>query len=175
MDRVDLQILAILQEDASTTVAQISSRIGLSQSPCWKRIQKLEANGILLKRVALVSPAKVGLGLSVYISITTGNAAPEALDGFIRTVSAMPEVVEFSRATGDIDFMLRIAVADVEAYDAFYERLTGIIPLRKVSPHFVLQRIKSTTALPIAIGQNGASATIAGVSNKLPRRSVAEI
>lgn len=150
MDRVDLHILSILQEDATATVARIAASIGLSQSPCWKRIHKLESSGVLVKRVALVSPAKVGLGLSAYIEIQTGDHSSEDLNAFTQNVAAMPEVVEFSRTSGDVNYIVRVIVADIKAYDAVFKRLTSVIPLRKVAAHFVSQRIKWTTSLPLS-------------------------
>ncbi len=151
MDRIDLHILEILQKDASATVADIASRVGLSPTPCWKRIQKLEATGVVQKRVAIVSPQKVGIGLSVHIAIQAGDHSADTLENFVRAVSAMPEVMEFSRLAGEIDYALRVVAPDIAAYDAFYKRLTAIAPLRSVSSHFVLQTIKSTTGLPLRL------------------------
>ena len=149
MDRIDRHILKILQENAAATVAEIAARVGLSQTPCWKRIQKLEAAGVLKKRVAIVAPEKVGLGLTVHIVIQAGVHSADTLEDFVRAVSAMPEVMEFSRLAGEVDYVLRVVAPNIAAYDAFYKRLTAIAPLRSVSSHFVLQQIKSTTALPI--------------------------
>jgi Lrp/AsnC family transcriptional regulator len=149
MDRIDLHILEILQQDASATVADIAGRVGLSPTPCWKRIKKLESTGVVQKRVAIVAPQKVGIGLSVHISIQAGDHSSDSLENFVRAVSAMPEVMEFSRLAGEIDYVLRVVAPDIAAYDAFYKRLTAIVPLRSVSSHFVLQKIKSTTALPL--------------------------
>jgi Lrp/AsnC family transcriptional regulator len=158
MDRIDLHILEILQEDASATVADIAAQVGLSPTPCWKRVQKLEATGVLLKRVAIVSPQKVGIGLTVNIAIQAGDHAAESLEAFVKAVSAMPEVLEFSRMAGEVDYMLRVVAPDIEAYDAFYKRLTAIVPLRSVASHFVLQKIKSTTALPLGLALRGSEA-----------------
>ncbi len=155
MDRIDFHILKILQEDATATVAEIAARVALSPTPCWKRIQKLEATGVLQKRVALVSAQKVGLGLTVHISIQAGDHSAEKLEAFIRAVSAMPEVMEFSRLAGEIDYVLKVATSDISAYDAFYKRLTAIMPLRNVSSHFELQKIKSTTVLPLNLVEGG--------------------
>jgi Lrp/AsnC family transcriptional regulator len=149
MDRIDRHILKILQENAAATVAEIADKVGLSQTPCWKRIQKLEATGVLQKRVAIVSPQKVGIGLTVHIAIQAGDHSSETLENFVRAVSAMPEVMEFSRLAGEVDYVLRVVAPNISAYDAFYKRLTAIAPLRSVSSHFVLQQIKSTTALPL--------------------------
>ncbi len=151
MDRIDLHILEILQEDASATVAVVAARVGLSPTPCWKRIQKLEATGVVQKRVAIVAPQKVGIGLSVHIAIQAGDHSAETLENFVRAVAAMPEVMEFSRLAGEIDYVLRVVAPDIASYDAFYKRLTAIAPLRSVSSHFVLQTIKSTTALPLGL------------------------
>jgi Lrp/AsnC family transcriptional regulator len=151
MDRIDLRILEILQEDAVATVADVAALVGLSPTPCWKRIQKLEATGVIEKRVAIVAPQKVGLGLAVHIAIQAGEHSTDALENFVRAVSAMPEVVEFSRLAGEVDYVLRVVTPDIAAYDAFYRRLTAIMPLRNVSSHFVLQKIKSTTALPLGL------------------------
>jgi Lrp/AsnC family transcriptional regulator len=155
MDRIDLQILKILQDDATVTVADISSRVALSATPCWKRIQKMEALGILKKRVALLCAQKVGLGLTVHISIQAGDHSREKLDAFVRTVSAMPEVIEFGRLAGEVDYALKVVTTDISAYDEFYKRLTAIMPLRSVTSHFELQKIKSTTALPLELAQDG--------------------
>jgi Lrp/AsnC family transcriptional regulator len=153
MDRIDRHILKILQENATATVADIADKVGLSQTPCWKRIQKLEATGVLTKRVALVAPHKVGIGLTVHISIQAGDHSAETLENFVRAVSDMPEVMEFSRLAGEIDYVLRVVAPNIGAYDAFYKRLTAIAPLRSVSSHFVLQQIKSTTALPLDLAE----------------------
>ena len=149
MDHIDWRILDILQRDASVTVAEIAARVGLSQTPCWKRIQKLETTGVISRRVALVDREKVGLGLGVYITIKARDHSPNSIDHFIRSVEAMPEVLELSRISGEADYVLRVVVPDVSSYDAFYQRLTAVVPLRSVVAHFILQQIKSTTALPL--------------------------
>jgi Lrp/AsnC family transcriptional regulator len=150
MDAIDRKIVALLQEDASLSLAQIAHRVGLSQSPCWKRIQKLEKDGIILKRVALLDPDSVGVGLTVFVAIETGDHSTEWLSKFAKTVTAMPEVMEFHRMAGDIDYMLRVAVSNMAAYDAFYKRLIDAMPLKNVTSRFAMERIKSTTAWPIA-------------------------
>jgi Lrp/AsnC family transcriptional regulator len=170
MDRIDLQILKILQEDATVTVADISARVALSPTPCWKRIQKMESLGILQKRVALVAAPLIGLGLTVHISIQAGDHSPDRLEGFVRTVSAMPEVIEFSRLAGDVDYALKVVTTDISAYDAFYKRLTAIVPLRSVTSRFELQKIKSTTALPLNIihdAEIGRTAAVAVSSQRV--------
>src|SRR4051812_2580623 len=149
MDSIDYKILRSLQEDASISIAELADRVGLSQTPCWKRIQRLEANGVIAKRVALISPEKVGLGLTVFVSIETSDHSGEWLERFAEFVSAMPEVMEFYRMAGDVDYMLRVVVSDMAAFDMFYKRLIGAIPLKNVTSRFAMQRVKSTTAYAI--------------------------
>jgi len=149
MDSIDRKIVVLLQDDASLSLAEIAHRVGLSQSPCWKRIQRLEKAGIILKRVALVSPESIGVGLSVFVSIETGDHSTTWLAKFAQTVTAMPEVMEFHRMAGDIDYMLRVAVPNMQAYDAFYKRLIDTMPLKNVTSRFAMERIKSTTAYPL--------------------------
>jgi Lrp/AsnC family transcriptional regulator len=150
MDAIDRKILAVLQEDASLSVAEIGSRVGLSSTPCWKRIQRMEADGVILKRVALVDQEKLGLGVTVFVSIETGDHSQDWLSRFAEVVQTMPEVMEFYRMAGDIDYMLRVVVADIPGYDAFYKRLISTVPLKNVTSRFAMENIKATTALPIA-------------------------
>jgi Lrp/AsnC family transcriptional regulator len=149
MDAIDRKILTVLQENAALSVAEIGARVGLSSTPCWKRIQRLEADGIILKRVALVDQERVGVPISVFVSIETGDHSQDWLDRFAKTVTAMPEVMEFYRMAGDVDYMLRVVVADIAGYDAFYKRLIAAIPLKNVTSRFAMEKIKSTTALPV--------------------------
>ena len=153
MDAIDKKILAVLQKDASLSVAEIGNRVGLSSTPCWKRIQRLEADGVILKRVALVDQNKIGVGINVFVSIETGDHSQDWLKRFAEVVSAMPEVMEFYRMAGDVDYMLRVVVPDIAGYDAFYKRLIATVPLKNVTSRFAMERIKSTTALPIAEGR----------------------
>jgi Lrp/AsnC family transcriptional regulator len=167
MDAIDQKILAILQEDASLSVAEIAFRVGLSQTPCWKRIQKLEATGVVKRRVALLSPEKLGLGLRVYVSIVAGEHSQAWFERFAEEVSKMPEVVDFDRMAGDIDYMLCVVVPDIAGFDEFYRRLVSITPLRKVVSRFTIQRLKTTTALPLPgqIEKASRTARIAEVAN----------
>lgn len=153
MDAIDRKILTILQDDATISIAELASRVNLSQTPCWKRIQKLEGGGFIVKRVALVSPEKLGLGLTVFVSIETSDHSREWLARFAETVAAMPEVMEFYRMAGDVDYMLRVVVADMDSYDSFYKRLISQMPLKNVTSRFAMERIKQTTALPIQMGK----------------------
>ena len=156
MDAIDRKILAVVQEDASLSVAEIGQRVGLSSTPCWKRLQRLEADGVITKRVALVDPEKVGLGITVFVSIETGDHSQEWLKRFAETVGAMPEVMEFYRMAGDVDYMLRVVVHDMQNYDAFYKKLIATVPLKNVTSRFAMERIKQTTALPIADARTAA-------------------
>ena len=150
MDAIDRKILAVVQQDASLSVAEIGQRVGLSSTPCWKRLQRLEADGVVMRRVALVDPEKVGLGITVFVSVETGDHSREWLTRFADVVGAMPEVMEFYRMAGDVDYMLRVVVADIAGYDAFYKKLIATVPLKNVTSRFAMERIKSTTALPLA-------------------------
>ncbi len=149
MDAIDRKILAVVQEDASLSVADIGQRVGLSSTPCWKRLQRLEADGVIMRRVALIDPEKIGLGITVFVSIETGDHSQDWLTRFAETVSGMPEVMEFHRMAGDVDYMLRVVVHDMPDYDKFYKKLIATVPLKNVTSRFAMERIKSTTALPI--------------------------
>jgi Lrp/AsnC family transcriptional regulator len=151
MDTIDRKILDLLQRDATLSIAEIADRVGLSQTPCWKRIQRLESQGVIERRVALLNPEKLGLGLTVFVSIETNDHSQEWLARFASLVSSMPEVLEFYRMAGDVDYMLRVIVSDMAAYDAFYKRLIAAIPLKNVSSRFAMERVKASTALPIEI------------------------
>jgi Lrp/AsnC family transcriptional regulator len=150
MDTIDRKILSVLQEDAALSVAEIGNRVGLSSTPCWKRIQRLEAEGVIQRRVAVVDQDKLGLGVTVFVSIETGDHSEDWLKRFAETVSELPEVMEFYRMAGDVDYMLRVVVPDIPGYDAFYKRLIATVPLKNVTSRFAMEKIKSTTELPIA-------------------------
>ncbi len=149
MDKIDRKLLALLQADSTQSIAAMADQVGLSQTPCWKRIQRLEADGVILRRVALLSAEKLGLGLTVFVSIEAGDHSPSWLDGFATLVARCPEVVEVHRMAGDIDYMLRVVVADIAAYDGFYKRLIAAVPIKNVSSRFSMEQVKFTTELPI--------------------------
>jgi Lrp/AsnC family transcriptional regulator len=151
MDWMDQKILDVLQRDATLSIAEIGHKVGLSQTPCWKRIQRLETDGVIERRVALLNPEKLGFGLTVFVSIETGDHSHEWLARFAEIVGAMPEVLELYRMAGDVDYMLRVVVADMAAYDQFYKRLIAAIPLKNVTSRFAMERVKATTALPISV------------------------
>ncbi len=152
MDRTDLKILAILQEDASLPVAEIASRVNLSQTPCWRRIQRLEQQGVISRRVAILDPQKIGVGISVFVQIEAADHSPEWLSSFADAVAAMPEVMEIYRMAGDVDYLLRVAVGSMADYDDFYRRLISDVKLKNVTSRFAMERVKSTTAFPIPSG-----------------------
>lgn len=152
MDAIDRKILDQLQRDATLSIAEIAERVGLSQTPCWKRIQRLEAQGVIERRVALLNPEKLSLGLTVFAQIETGDHSGEWIARFADLVSAMPEVLECYRMAGDVDYMLRVVVPDMQAYDAFYKRLIAAVPLKNVTSRFAMERVKATTILPIEHG-----------------------
>ena len=149
MDEIDRQLLEILQDDATLSIAQMAERVGLSPTPCWKRIQKLEAAGVITRRVALVDPERVGVGLSVLVSIEAGEHTPEWLERFSAGIAVLPEVMDVYRMAGDIDYVLRVAVADMAEYDTFYKRLIAVAPMKNVTSRFAMERIKHTTAYPV--------------------------
>lgn len=163
MDDIDRRILRELQQDANLSTAQVADRVGLSQTPCWNRIQKLLASGAIQRRVAIISPEAVGLGLTVLVSIEAGEHNPNWLKSFTNSVSAMPEVLELYRMAGEIDYELRVVVPDMAAYDEFYKRLIAIAPLRNVTSRFAMERIKSETALPITLERERTSRQTAPV------------
>jgi Lrp/AsnC family transcriptional regulator len=151
MDQTDLKILAILQEDASLPVAEIASRVNLSQTPCWRRIQRLETSGVIKRRVALLDPETIGLGLAVFVEIQAGDHSPEWLERFTESVTSMPEVMGVYRLAGEIDYMLYIAVANMAQYDDFYRKLIASVPIKDVTSRFAVERVKSSTAFPLAL------------------------
>src|ERR1700759_5508518 len=153
MDAIDRKILAVVQQDASLSVAEIGQRVGLSSTPCWKRLQRLEADGVITRRVALIEPEKIGLGVTVFVSIETGDHSQDWLDPLADVVRAMPEVMEFYRMAGDVDYMLRVVVTDIQGYDTFYKKLIAAVPLKNVTSRFAMEKIKSTTSLPIPEGR----------------------
>jgi Lrp/AsnC family transcriptional regulator len=149
MDSTDLKILALLQEDASLSVADVAARVNLSQTPCWRRIQKLEEAGVIQKRVALVDPQSLGLDLTVFVEIQSPDHSKEWLDGFAEVLAKMPQVMEVYRMAGDVDYLLRISVANMAAYDDFYQQLIAEVPLKNVTSRFAMERVKYTTAYPL--------------------------
>ena len=154
LDAYDQRILALLQEDAGLSTAELAERIGLSQSPCWRRIQRMEEVGLIRKRVALLNAQKMGVGMSVFVAVRTDQHNADWLKNFADMVADMPEVVEFYRMSGEVDYLLRVVVPDMKAYDRFYRTLIANVELTDVSSSFAMEEIKFTTALPLPESDN---------------------
>jgi Lrp/AsnC family transcriptional regulator len=149
LDLIDRKIVAELMRDATLPIAQIADRSGLSQTPCWKRIQKLEAQGVLTGRVALADPAKLGFGLTVFVGIEAPDHSADWREAFWKATDAIPGIMEVYRMAGEIDYLLRVAVSDMAAFDVLYKRLTDAVPIKNVTSHFAMERMKFTTAYPV--------------------------
>ncbi|RID89893.1 Lrp/AsnC family transcriptional regulator [Gemmobacter lutimaris] len=149
LDRIDRRILHELMRDATLPVSQLAERVGLSQTPCWKRVQKLEAAGVITGRVAIVDPAAIGLGLTVFVEIDAADHTPEWRAAFATVVADYAEIVEVHRMAGEVDYLLKVVVGDMAAYDAFYLDLTRRLVCRNVTSKFSMERTKAMTALPI--------------------------
>lgn len=149
LDRQDRKILKILQEDCTVPVAEIGRRIGLSTTPCWRRIQKMEEEGVIQRRVAVLDPKSIRANVTVFVAITTHHHSEDWLKKFASVISQFDEVVEFHRMSGQVDYLLKVVVPDIEAYDAFYKRLISKIDMGDVSSTFAMERIKYTTELPL--------------------------
>lgn len=149
IDATDKRILRIVQKDASLSVSEIATQVALSPTPCWNRLRRLRISGVIKRQVAILDPAKLGLGSTVFVSIQIGDHSSQDLARFVKEVAAMEEVMDFYRLAGDMDYGLRVVVADAATYDAFYRRLIGLIPLKTVMSRFALEIIKSETAFPI--------------------------
>ncbi len=149
LDRIDRKILYELMRDATLPVSQLAARVGLSQTPCWKRVQKLEAAGIIMGRVAIVDPAAIGLGLTVFVEIEAADHTLEWRAAFTKFMENYPEVVEIHRMAGEVDYLLKVVVSGMASYDAFYLDLTQRLPCRNVTSKFSMECMKATTALSI--------------------------
>ncbi len=153
MDSIDRKILTCLQEDATLPVAEVAERVGLSTTPCWRRIQNLEKAGVILRRVALLDAQRMNVGVSVFVRVKTSQHNLDWLDRFATGIAAIDEVVEFYRLSGDIDYLLRVVVPDIAAYDRVYKRLIAVAELADVSSNFAMETIKYTTALPVTYAE----------------------
>lgn len=149
MDLVDRKILNLLQSDASLTVKQIAGQVHLSITPCWKRIQKLETQGIIRARVALLDPEKVDANVTVFVAIKTDQHTTQWIEHFSSAISDMPEVMEIFRMSGEVDYLLKVVVSSIDAYDRFYKNLVDRIELSNITSSFAMEQMKYTTALPI--------------------------
>jgi Lrp/AsnC family transcriptional regulator len=150
LDDTDVKILAVLQKDCTRAVADIGKEVGLSTTPCWRRIQRLEETGVIRRRVAVLDPVRINTAVTVFVSIKTDTHSLAWLEQFHAAIKDFPEVVELYRMSGDVDYLLRVVVPDIAAYDAFYKKMIGRIELAKVSSAFAMEQIKYTTELPLA-------------------------
>jgi Lrp/AsnC family transcriptional regulator len=157
LDTMDIKILRILQEDTTLPVAEIGKKVGLSTTPCWRRIQRLEQDGVIEKRVALLNPAKVSAGVTVFVAITTNQHNTGWLERFHAVVKTFPEIVEAYRMAGQVDYLLRVVVPDIASYDKFYKAFIGQIDISDVSSSFAMEQIKYTTALPLGFAAKAAA------------------
>ena len=155
LDEMDIKILKQLQTDATLPVAEIGKEVGLSTTPCWRRIQKLDETGVVRRRVALLDPVRVNAAVTVFVSIKTDQHNTAWLERFRAAVDDFPEVVEFYRMSGDVDYLMRVVVPDIAAYDAFYKRLIARIEISKVSSAFAMEQMKYTTELPLGFALRG--------------------
>jgi Lrp/AsnC family transcriptional regulator len=149
LDHIDRRLLAILQDDSTVPIAELAERVGLTQTPCWKRIKRLQDAGVITARVALLDRDALDLSLTVFVAVKTGRHDEAWLTTFAAGARALPEVVEFYRMSGEVDYLLKVVVRDIAAYDRFYKRLIATAPLTDVSSSFAMEQIKFTTALPI--------------------------
>lgn len=148
LDQVDRSILRLLAADASLSLNDIADKVGLTATPCWKRIKRMEEAGVIQGRIAVLDADKLGLLVSVFVSIETCDHSAAWLSKFHDAVDQMPEIVGAWRMGGDVDYLLHVVVADIAAYDMFYKKLIGRVPLRNVSSRFAMERMKSSP-LPI--------------------------
>ena len=149
MDIIDRKILAVLQADSTIAVAEIAERVGLSATPCWRRIQNLEKAGVIRGRVALLDARALNVGVTVIGGLKTGQHSQDWLAEFATKVAAIDEVVEFYRMSGEVDYLLKVVVPDIAGYDAVYKRLITAVDFSDVSSAFAMEEIKYTTALPL--------------------------
>ncbi|MFB1014057.1 MAG: Lrp/AsnC family transcriptional regulator [Alteromonadaceae bacterium] len=149
LNEIDLRLIAILQRDASIAVEELAKQVGLTKTPCWRRLQKLEKSGIIKRKVALLDAALLDLSVSVFVQVKTSRHDNDWLANFSATVSAFPEVVDFYRMSGEYDYLLRVVVKDIANYDAFYKRFIDATNLTNVTSSFAMEEIKSSTELPL--------------------------
>lgn len=149
LDAIDLKILRALQEDAEIPVAELAEQVGLSQTPCWRRVKRLSEAGVIKKRVAIVDPHALGLRLTAFIAVRTNQHNERWLERFANGVAALPNVLEFHRMSGETDYLLRVVARDMEHFDSIYKQLIEIADLNDVSSHFSMEQIKDTTVLPV--------------------------
>jgi Lrp/AsnC family transcriptional regulator len=155
LDKFDCAILAALQADGTLSIAALSEKVGLSSTPCWKRVKRLEEEGFIESRVSIINRQKVGLPVTVFVSIRTTEHDEKWLNRFAAAVIALPEVLEFHRMSGDVDYLLKVVTTDIGGYDRFYKKLIKAVQLTGVSSAFSMEEIKFTTALPLELVSHG--------------------
>ncbi len=148
LDRLDREILRLIAVDASLSLQEIATQVGLTPTPCWKRIRRMEQEGVIQRRIAVLDPTKIGLGVSVFVAVETADHSADWLGRFAKVVAETPDIVDAWRMSGDVDYLLHVVVADIAAYDQFYRKLIAAIPLRNVSSRFSMERMKDAP-LPI--------------------------
>ncbi|NIF23372.1 MULTISPECIES: Lrp/AsnC family transcriptional regulator [Pantoea] len=152
LDKTDRALLALLQQDCTLSLQSLADAVNLTTTPCWKRLKKLEDDGIIRGRVALLDGEKLGLGLTAFMFVKTHQHSSEWYQAFVEAVQTLPEVMAFYRMAGEYDYLLRIQVADMKCYDRFYKRLVNSVPgLIDVTSSFAMEEIKYTTALPVTL------------------------
>jgi Lrp/AsnC family transcriptional regulator len=149
VDKIDRKILALLQSDSSLTAEEVGEKVGLSKTPCWRRIQRLTESGVIQRTVALLDPKQVNLKTTVFVMVKTSSHSADWVDRFAKALQKIPEVTELHRMSGEVDYLLRIVVPDIAGYDEVYKKMISAVPMFDVSASFVLETIKSTTALPL--------------------------
>jgi Lrp/AsnC family transcriptional regulator len=149
LDRIDFRILETLQKDASLSVSDIAAKAGISTAPCWRRIQKLESEGVIRRRVALLDRKRLNAQVTVFIAVKTNKHTADWLEKFRKVVKDLPEIVDFYRMSGEIDYLLKAFVPDIASYDALYKKLIARIELTDVTSMFAMEEMKSTTELPL--------------------------
>lgn len=149
MDSKDRRILELLQQNALYTASELAEEVGLTTTPCWRRIQKLEEQGYIKSRVALLDRRKMNVGITVFVGVRTGRHSRDWMETFLQTIADTPEIVEAHRLSGDTDYMLRIVVPSIEEYDALYQQLIRKLEFLDVSSSFSMEELKSTTAIPV--------------------------
>ena len=151
MDQIDARILDILQANAALSAKEVAEQVGLGEKSCADRIKRFEDDGVIQERVTLLNPRKIGANVTVFVAITTPEHSQEWLDQFHTAVESFPEVVEFYRMSGQVDYLLRVVVPDIDSYDAFYKKLIAAAKLKDISSSFAIEQIKYTTKLPLKV------------------------
>lgn len=149
LDQFDKKILSLLQEDADLSLIEIADKVNLTKNPCWRRIQKLQEAGIIRKKVALLDASKLNLGVTVFVNINTNQHTVEWFEKFSEAVSDIPEIIEFYRMSGNVDYMLKVVVPSIQDYDAVYKKLIKRVAIYNVDSYFAMEEMKNTTALPL--------------------------